>query len=161
MIEKRWEGSAVVVAATVFVLLVARAASSASVAAGAKNPKAAQSEGHPNRQSLRSLTLISTKAAAEAATRAKIAKSNARPQTSKVPAVGEFHPVSEATAGDTALRVTQKNRGLLREVHGSVYGARSAVRSDEGGDVGASSRSGKLSIFVASQGTAAKSPASH
>lgn len=123
---------------------------------GAKKPKVQVSA-----QDLRKLTLISTRAAAKAAVRAKMAKVKSGAKASQVPAVSEFHAVSEPVVGDAPLRLSQKKRGPLRDVHGAVYGVNGAGQAGAGGAVGASSRSGKLNIFVGSEHAAVKSTSSH
>ncbi len=104
--------------------------------------------------------LVSTRAAARAAARAKTAKQAGKTATAKVPAVSEFHATTEGSLATGSLVVDKgkKAHGLLKSIHGSLYGVNGAGERVEGGNVGATSKNGKTSIFVGSQGASAKNP---
>ncbi len=104
--------------------------------------------------------LVSTRAAARAAARAKTAKQAGKSAAAKVPAVSEFHATAAGSFGGAPLVVDKRknDHGLLKNIHGSLYGLNGAGERVEGGKVGATSKNGKTSIFVGSEGASAKNP---
>jgi hypothetical protein len=117
---------------------------------GAKG--APQAEKKPK---LLNATRVSTDAAARAAAQdaTKKAAQNKTADNIEDTGVVEFRAAdNEFTSSSTGV-VTQKTaqKGILKNIHGSAYGAMDAKNhgtNAEGGAVGASSKSGKSAIYV-------------
>lgn len=127
---------------------------------------------------LRSVTLVSTEEAARNAAE----EARAKAESSKTPpekadqgeagkaadgAVLEFHS-TDSLPGKHAVKngVQQKgqNKSVLQKIHGSAYGAAASTAgraNGEGGEVGADSRGGKVSIYVEGERTHASTPVPH
>ena len=107
---------------------------------------------------LNELTLVSTSKAARQAAKAAKEKSQDRGTSKSREADGsgilELQPakpdgLAKSTSGD-AHQKSQKGH-LLKDVHGSVYGATAGPGATDhatAGDVGARSRNGKVNVFV-------------
>lgn len=64
-------------------------------------------------------------------------------------AVLELRPsVPDAAAGGSAVVTKDSKKSPLKNVHGEISGAAGAGRNREAGKVGASSKSGKTSVYV-------------
>jgi hypothetical protein len=79
----------------------------------------------------------------------------------------EFQPVKGGSSSDspsTDAHLKDQKKPLLKDFHGSVYGAtagQSGAGSTAAGAVGASSPSGKLNVFVEGQHSQASNPGPH
>jgi hypothetical protein len=147
------------------------------------NPHAPKSESAkeakaPGKLPLRSVTLVNTtetarKVAEEASARAQSGRTV--PQTSQAAEAGkatdgavfEFHPADGPPAADAGKGDFQKKgrrKSVLKNIHGSAYGAAASSvgrAHGEGGAVGADSRGGKLNVYVEGEHTHASTPAPH
>lgn len=115
-------------------------------------------------------TRVSTRAALEDAAKheaKKPAADGAGPTTAKAQevsadqAVVEFHPAKQESATPTSVKVESKNSKKAKDLHGTVYGATDAKNSGTrrvGGAVGASSKSGKTSVYVETEGSRTTPP---
>ncbi len=121
------------------------------------NAKSAAIQNPAQKPSLSELTLVSTRAAGKAALKAETAKQKTKTRAPQVPVVAEFHTTGNVTSDHKTFAASKTKNGhrLLRGIHGSIYGANAAGERDAGGDIGATSKSGKLNIFVGSEGAAA------
>ncbi|MGD1154654.1 MAG: hypothetical protein ABSA41_02380 [Terriglobia bacterium] len=63
-------------------------------------------------------------------------------------AVLELRPSVPEAAASTSAAATKEKKSPLKNVHGEVSGAAGAGGNREGGKVGASSKSGKTSVYV-------------
>lgn len=139
-----------------------------------KNTKTAKPAVNP---SLQSVTLVSSdevakKVAQEASARAEDSrtspKKSKQSETAKATdgAVLEFHPTDSppvASEKDT-FQIKEHKKSVLKNVHGSVYGATASAvgqAHDEGGAVGASSGNGKFGIYVEGEHNHASTPVPH
>jgi hypothetical protein len=140
-------------------ILVAQTPSPAKPSARPGNPKESPAGTSGKKVPLSELTLVSTSAAGKAALEGQAEKQKTKEPASPEPAVVEFHPVGATTSGNAAFVFGKgkKDHGLLHDIHGSVYGVNGAGQRDTGGDVGATSKSGKLSIFVGTEHATATS----
>ena len=120
----------------------------------------------PDKLPLQSVTLVSTddaarKAAEEA--RARLQRLKSTSETAKHEgdkgaanaAVLEFHPTDGAPPADSSKGTFQvkdgKKKKVLKNIHGSAYGATASGfgrANGEGGAVGADSRGGKFNVYV-------------
>jgi hypothetical protein len=140
-----------------------------------EKPKAAKT---PSTLPLQSVTLVSTaeavrKVAEEASAKGQTAKrpaetwNHARSKPGADGAVLEFHPTDSSVLADSAAGTVQaksEKKSVLKNIHGSAYGATAsgAGRADgEGGAVGADSRNGKFNIYVEGEHAHADTPAPH
>ncbi len=139
---------------------------------GAKNAKA------PSKLPLQSLTLINIdqdvrKVAEEASARSKASKTTTQAPTQKgsaQPAEGavlEFKPTDNAfgTAADPGtFQVKTHKKSVLKNIHGSAYGATASALGNantESGAVGADSGNGKFNVYVEGEHSQANTPAPH
>jgi hypothetical protein len=117
----------------------------------------AEASPDPNKAKLLDATRVDTEKAARSA-----AKAAAKPATEKTetpkdpdkesPEVTELTPASKAKSDETVLVLDEKTGSSpLNKIHGSVYGSDGAGTSQTGASVGASSKSGKTSIYVESE----------
>jgi hypothetical protein len=142
------------------------------------DPENAKAVKASRKQSLQSVTLPSTAEAvrkvAEQAS-AKALAPGAAPKASKQPgtdgatdgAVLEFHPANgPPTAGleSGTFQVKGRKKSVLKNIHGSAYGAAASAAgraSDEGGAVGADSGNGKFNVYVEGEHAHTSTPAPH
>jgi hypothetical protein len=71
-------------------------------------------------------------------------------------AVSEFHPADPSSASPAVVVAPKKaKKGPLKDVHGTVYGStdpKNLGTRDTGAAVGATSKSGKTSVYVETEG---------
>jgi hypothetical protein len=112
-------------------------------------------------------TRASTSKAMEGAAKQKVAATHEQePRTPEDSTVTEFRPVPPGQAKDerqpTPTSSGQKAKSApLKDVHGSVYGASGAANSSArttGAAAGASSKSGKTSVYIEGQRARESSP---
>jgi hypothetical protein len=68
-------------------------------------------------------------------------------------AVLEFHSAGEGSGNSSTAAVAgpaRQGKSPAKRVHGDLYGAKSGIGNAEGGSVGATSKSGKTSVYVES-----------
>jgi hypothetical protein len=140
--------------------------------------KSAKAAKPANTLPLQSVTLVSTEEAARKAAeevRARAESGKTAPETSKQAegskaaggAVLEFHPADGmpgATAAKGGFQEKDNKKSVLKNIHGSAYGAAASAAgraNSEGGAVGADSRGGKVNIYVEGEHTQASTPAPH
>jgi hypothetical protein len=139
-----------------------------------KNTKAVKPAAKP---SLKSVTLVSSdaiarKVAEEESASAQASKTDSKhskqAEASKSPdsAVLEFHPTDSppVQSGKGTLQVKNRKKSVLKNVHGSVYGATASSAGGaqgEGGAVGAESGNGRLGVYVEGQTNHANTPVPH
>lgn len=119
----------------------------------------------PEKLPLQSVTLVSTdeaarKAAEEARAKTqshKAASENAKREGDKAvanSAVTEFHPTDGPPPADSSkgtFKEKDRKKAVLKNIHGSAYGAAASGigrANGEGGAVGADSGSGKFNVYV-------------
>ncbi|MDE3181380.1 MAG: hypothetical protein KGM47_17190 [Acidobacteriota bacterium] len=69
--------------------------------------------------------------------------------SSRASVVTEFHAAPTSTAlSMSGLNVNEPKKKILKDVHGEIYGAGAAGGHAEGAAVGATSKSGKIHVFV-------------
>lgn len=157
---------------------------SAASAQGQKpsTPRPAESESAkatkpPGKLSLQSVTLVNTAEAAR-----QVAKeASAKAQETKAPSKGskpagaekitdgavlEFHPAQGGAtdSGTGSFQIKDRKKSVLKNIHGSAYGAAAsaAVKAHgEGGAVGADSGNGKVHVYVEGERARASTPAPH
>ena len=134
--------------------------------ASSKRPtdaKGLSARGTAKKVPLSELTLVSTSAAAQAAVASKAVKHKSKQQSAPAPSVSEFHPVEGTSSAQSTyvLKKEKKDRGLFHNIHGSVYGENGAGVAATGGAVGATSKSGKLSVYVGTEHAATTTPSPH
>jgi hypothetical protein len=127
---------------------------------------------------LQSVTLVSTEEAARKAAeevRARAESGKTAPETSKQAegskaaegAVLEFHPTDGlpgAAVAKGGLQEKDRKKSVLKNIHGSAYGAAASAAgraNSEGGAVGADSRGGKVNIYVEGEHTRTSTPVPH
>ena len=122
----------------------------------------------PAKLPLKDLGVISTAQAARDAAKAKTqspATSQSKP--ADVNGVMEFQAVKSEPSSNSPskdARLKDRKKPLLKDFHGSVYGAAAGQDSrgrTAAGDAGASSKSGKLNVYVEGEHAQANSPGSH
>lgn len=173
-----WQTTLLALALLVFVSPAATAQEQKTASPHATHSKNAQAAKPAAQLPLQSVTLVSTEEAARKAAEEMRAKA----QTSKTPskaskeaeagntadgAVLEFHP-TDSLPGKVAVKGGVQEKGgskpVLKNIHGSAYGAAASAAgraNDEGGDVGAQSRGGKINIYVEGERTHASTPVPH
>jgi len=178
MSQTSWQTVLLVMA--LFLLLPAAAAAQGEKTSGpqsspAENSKAAKT---PGRLSLQTVTLINTaeaarKAAEEASAKTQASrgaardagKSGAKQETGG--AVLEFRPTEGLPAAVSAPETVQAKhpkKSVLKNIHGSAYGATASAvgqANGEAGAVGADSSNGKFNIYVEGEHGHASAPAPH
>jgi hypothetical protein len=138
------------------------------------NAKAVKPAAKP---SLKSVTLVSSdalarKVAEEESARAQASKTDSKhskqAEASKATdgAVLEFHPTDSppVESGKGTFQVKNRKKSVLKNVHGSVYGAAASAvggAHGEGGAVGADSGNGKFGVYVEGERTHANTPVPH
>lgn len=67
-------------------------------------------------------------------------------------AVVEFRPAANGSENNSnsAVVVQKQSKAPLKHVHGELYGAKSGIGHADGGSVGATSKSGKTSVYIES-----------
>jgi hypothetical protein len=127
---------------------------------------------------LQSVTLVSTEEAARKAAeevRARSESNKSASETSKQAesskaaegAVLEFHPTGGlpgATETKDGLQEKNGKKSVLKNIHGSAYGAAASAAgqaNSKGGAVGADSRGGKVNIYVEGEHTHTSTPVPH
>ncbi len=134
---------------------------SGSHPSGSQNLKSAKA---PDKPPLKSLTLISTDEAARKAAEEARAKEQPQKDASKTAkregdkgtagaAVMEFRATDGPAANSSkgTLQVKDRKKPVLKNIHGSAYGAAASGigrANGEGGAVGADSASGKFNVYV-------------
>jgi hypothetical protein len=149
------------------------AAASAQTKAQAPSPAASKTQTKqdskaPSKLPLKDLGVISTAEAAREAAKAK-AQGPATSQSgpADVNGVLEFQAVKSESSSDSPskdARLKDHKKPLLKDFHGSVYGAAAGQGSGgrtAAGEAGASSKSGKLNVYVEGEHSQANSPGSH
>ncbi len=98
------------------------------------------------------LTRVSTSDAARQAAADKANKKDGKSKsaTKDSGSVLEFQPVPAGAAQPSSPAVVdnQKSKGVLKSIHGSVYGVGSPNGKEMGGDVGATSKGGKVGVYI-------------
>ena len=151
-------------------LSAAAAAQATALAPGpaASKTQTKQDSKAPAKLPLKDLGVVSTAQAAREAAKAKEqgpASSPSRP--ADVNGVLEFQAVKSESSSDAPskdARLKDRKKPLLKDFHGSVYGAAAGQGSGgrtAAGDAGASSKSGKLNVYVEGEHAQANSPGSH
>jgi len=139
-----------------------------------KRTKAAKA---PAKLDLQSVTLVSTEAAArkvaeEASARAQEPKAalqtpkQAASQQGAEGAVHEFHPEDDPAINSAAatFHVKDHKKSLLKNIHGSAYGAAASQigqASGEAGNVGADSGNGKFHVYMEGGHSHTNTPVPH
>jgi len=107
----------------------------------------------------------STAKAAESASRQKVEEKQAEkdPEPAEDSAVTELRPLppgkQDQAADSKGGKEKKKSRsGPLKDIHGTVYGGSGAGSQAGGGSAGASTRSGKTSVYVEGQGGQQRDP---
>ena len=78
-------------------------------------------------------------------------KSSASSGQAPADAIGEFQPApAEADPTGPSPRLSRHHKAALSRVHGEVYGSGGGAGREAGGAVGATSKSGKTSVYVES-----------
>ncbi len=121
-----------------------------------------------NKPSLADVTRVSTERVASSAARDKSRKDTEQGAVSESaePAVLEFQPASPSarTASDSTKAVKDSGKSASKKAHGEVYGSldpKNAGDRASGASVGATSRTGKTSVYVETNQSRAKPPAPH
>lgn len=178
MSKTPWQTTLVVLA--LFLVLPAAATAqqekpSGSPTSDSQNAKTVKA---PGKLPLQSLTLVSTEEAARKAAeeaRAKTQRPQAAAETAKHKgdkeaanaAVLEFHPTDGTAAPDSSkgtFQVKDRKKSVLKNIHGSAYGAAASGvgrAHGEGGAVGADSRGGKFNVYVEGEHTHGNTPNPH
>lgn len=76
-------------------------------------------------------------------------------------AVMEFHAAGNGSAGSLSAPAAlhdKATKSALKRVHGDLYGGKSGAGRADGGSVGATSRSGKTSVYVGSDQARSTTP---
>jgi hypothetical protein len=89
---------------------------------------------------------------------AKDAKAGEKASPGAPSAVGEFHEAPEGTSRGSANSKVQEGRSPGKRIHGDIYGAGSRIGRAGSGSVGATSRSGKTSVYVQSDQVSTTQP---
>jgi hypothetical protein len=106
---------------------------------------------------------VSTDAALKDATE-QAAKKPATEEAKEHPAgedVLELHPAESESANSTSVKAESQGSKKAKDVHGTVYGAtdaRNVATHRTGGAVGATSKSGKSSVYVETEGARTTPP---
>jgi len=179
MSKTPWQTTLVVLA--LFLLLPPAATAQEAKPSGpppsdSQNTKAVKA---PGKLPLRSVTLVNTTEAArnvavEESARQQLEKASAptpkQSESSKTAsgAVLEFHPTVGTPAAASSQRTFQvkdsKKKPVLKNIHGSAYGAAASGvgrANGEAGAVGADSRSGKFNVYVEGEHTHDSTPGPH
>jgi hypothetical protein len=178
MSKTTWQTVLLVMA--LFLLLPAAGAaqgekSSSPQKSASTDSKALKAPGQPP---LQSVTLVNTAEAArqvakEASARAQAPKAasttsnKTAPQPEAGGAVLELHPADLSDLAETETRAVQTKspkKSVLKNIHGSAYGAavsQVGQANGEGGDVGADSSNGKFNIYLEGEHAHASTPAPH
>lgn len=135
-------------------LQAAQTASQNGAGQDKQNPAPQKSTAKPskNKPPIAGAVRASTDAALEDAAKQAAKKPDEAKQPSVSEAVVEFHP-TEAAASTRTKTESQKTK-KAKDVHGTVYGATDAKNAGThraGGAVGATSKSGKTSVYVETQ----------
>jgi hypothetical protein len=77
-------------------------------------------------------------------------KSQAADQRKPDDAVVEFQPAGNGSGASSSVTAIHDKQSKSQRVHGDLYGAKSGMGHADGGSVGATSKSGKTSIYVQS-----------
>ncbi len=106
-----------------------------------------------SKPALAEATRVSTDAAVKSAAQKKAGTSAAEdaPSESDDSAVTELHPAAQTPEASSAESPKTIKKSSSRNIHGSVYGASGSGGGStrkSGGSVGASSKSGKTSVYV-------------
>ena len=140
------------VAALVGLLL---SAALAAQEAEEKKPEPPQAEARQaaSKPALAEATRVSTDAAVKSAAQKKAGTSAAEdaPSKSDDSAVTELHPAAQTPETSSAESPKTVKKSSSRKIHGTVYGAAGTEggnASRSGGSVGATSKSGKTSVYV-------------
>ena len=129
---------------------------------GSQNAKAVKA---PAKLPLQSLTLVNTTEAARRVAEEESAREQLEKVSTPAPkhsesgkvaggAVLEFHPTDGTPAADSSqgtFKVKDRQKSVLKNIHGSAYGAAASGigrANGEGGAVGANSGSGKFNVYV-------------
>lgn len=128
-------------------------AKASSAKPATREPAAPKSEKKP---ALAEITRASTAEAARSAAKeqAKQCAAEGSPDESAEPGVTELRPVAQdadASSGAVVAPRQASKKSVLKNIHGTVYGARGAKHKGDhraGAAVGASSKGGKTSIYV-------------
>jgi hypothetical protein len=176
MNEAPWHFAVFVLATFLLLPLGANAQTERSSSKPEATNKSAKAVKAPAMPPLQSVTLQSTaeaarKAAEEASARAlgqeKVSKNSKQPGASELTdgAVLEFHPTTNPpSAGSGGFHEKNHKNSVLKNIHGSAYGAAASAAgraSAEGGAVGADSRNGKVNIYVEGEHAQTNNPAPH
>ena len=171
-----WHIAALILAAFLLLPGAANAQAEKSSSKKSAGPDSSNVVKTPAKPPLQSVTLPSTaeavsKVAEEASAKSLAAKTAGKtsPQsgTSDVPgdAVLEFHPTATApAAGSGDFKEKDNKNSVLKNIHGSAYGAAASAvgsASAEGGAVGADSRNGKVNIYVEGGHSQSSTPVPH
>lgn len=89
---------------------------------------------------------------------AKDVKAGEKDSPGTASAVGEFHEAPEGTSRGSANPIVQKGSSPGKRIHGDIYGAGSRVGRGGSESMGATSRSGKTSVYVQSDEVSTTQP---
>jgi hypothetical protein len=125
----------------------------------AKKPATTESKKHALTEAVR----VSTDAAISSAAKQQAQKpaSDAARKDSSEEAVTELHPAASEPLTSNSAVVTSNDSRKAKNVHGAVYGstvAKNPGTRSTGGAVGASSKSGKSSVYVEMESTRTPTP---
>lgn len=178
MSKTPWQTALVVLA--LFLLLPPAATAQEAKPSGpppsdSQNAKAVKA---PGKLPLRSVTLVNTTEAARKVAEEKSATKQPEKGTALTPkqsessktasgAVLEFHPTDGTPGPDSSkgtFHVKDRKKSVLKNIHGSAYGASASGigrANGEGGAVGADSRGGKFNVYVEGEHTHDSTPGPH
>lgn len=118
--------------------------------------KSSDKDKQPGRKpTLAGTARVSTDAALKDAAKQAAKKPEHAKEPSASEAVLEFHPAEAEGATSTSVKSESPKSKKAKDVHGTVYGATDAKNVGThraGGAVGATSKSGKTSVYVQSEG---------
>src|SRR6266567_4510928 len=154
-------------AALALIIVTPLAGQSLASAPAQENPPKESSK-KQEKARLEEVTRVNTEKAAQSAAKEK-SKASTEEKKKKVPElsggseVTEFHPAAAEESAPGGKPGTAKTKPRAKDIHGTVYGAGSArsTRAAGGGEVGATTKSGKTSVYVQSEKSRAADPTPH
>lgn len=177
MSKTHWQTLMILLAVFLVLPAVANAQQEKTSGPHASDSQNLKSAKAPDKLPLRSLTLISTDEAARKAAEEARAKEQPQKDASKTTmreddkgtadaAVMEFRATDGATTRSSkeTFQVKDRKKSVLKNIHGSAYGAAASGiggANGEGGAVGADSASGKFNVYVEGAHTHDNSPNPH
>jgi len=126
-----------------------------------KKPEKVPDKPSSKKPSLAGAARVSTDAALEDAAKAAAKKPEGAKEEPSAEAVVEFHPAQAEGATSTSVKPESQKSKKAKDVHGTVFGATNAKNAGTrraGGAAGATSKSGKTSVYVETEGDRTKPP---